>query len=172
MQVNSRGNSPIALHILLIQHKTLDSPADFFFPPNWRLNLSVKDKKKKKKTISFSNTCLLHLSVMNIMTNCRLARWLIKGGRQSRKRESVVSGFPHHQFYWEERCETILMLVFILSSVVKHESVVGRRLHINLSSTVINTLHSSSVGFIGAAFALLQAHSTAGRVVLASVSFK
>lgn len=45
MQVNSRGNSPIALHILLIQHKTLDSPADFFFfPPNWRLNLSVKDK--------------------------------------------------------------------------------------------------------------------------------
>lgn len=172
MQVNSRGNSPIALHILLIQHKTLDSPADFFFFPPIEGWISLVFFFFLSFTISFSNTCLLHLSVMNIMTNCRLARWLIKGGRQSRKRESVVSGFPHHQFYWEERCETILMLVFILSSVVKHESVVGRRLHINLSSTVINTLHSSSVGFIGAAFALLQAHSTAGRVVLASVSFK
>lgn len=52
MQVNSRGNSPIALHILLIQHKTLDSPADFF-PPNWRLNLSVKDKNEKKKENQF-----------------------------------------------------------------------------------------------------------------------
>lgn len=55
MQVNSRGNSPIALHILLIQRKTLDSPADFFFPPNWRLNLSVKDKKKKKPNQFFKH---------------------------------------------------------------------------------------------------------------------
>lgn len=56
MQVNSRGNSPIALHILLIQHKTLDSPADFFFfPPNWRLNLSVKDKKKTKTNQFFKH---------------------------------------------------------------------------------------------------------------------